>query len=318
MAYIRGMQRGSFKIFATSNATALGEAIAQALGTQLGRLHCATFSDGEVFTRFDETIRGETVILVSQVNLPYQHLFEFFTAADAARRSSASEIMAVLPYLPHSRQERRDGLRTAVTSRLMADFIEHSGVNRVITVDMHSTAIEGFFTIPIDHIQMSTAFLADIRARFSPEHLLVCSPDFGGLKRIRAYKQALDCDMAVIHKERLKPNQVANMEIIGSPEGKDVVLIDDMIDTGGTLCKAAELLMEKGARSVTAYCTHGVLSGDAPSRIENSALKELVITNTIPGLHASPKIRILPCEGLLAKALNTLLHNQSLEHLNRI
>lgn len=312
------MRRGNFKLFATSNSVALGNAIAKELGTELGKLHCTTFSDGEVFTRFDETIRGETVILVAQINLPYQHLFEFFTAADAARRSSAAEIMAVIPYLPHSRQERRDGLRTAVTSRLLADFIEHSGINRMITMDMHSTAIEGFFKIPIDHLQMSPAFLNDIRERFDMNSLLVCSPDFGGLKRIRAYKQALDCEMAVIHKERLKPNQVDNMEIIGTPEDKDVVLVDDMIDTGGTLCKAAELLMEKGARSVTAYCTHGVLSGNAREQIQHSALKELVITNSIPGNLSNGKIRVLPCESVLAKALDTLLHNRSIAQLNKI
>jgi len=312
------MNTGSYKIFAAASARSLGDELARLLGQPLGRLYSTRFSDGEVFSRFDETIRGETVVLVGQVNMPYNNLFEFFTAADAARRASASEILAVLPYLPHSRQERRDGMRTGVISRMVADFIQLSGVDRLITIDLHSPAIEGFYKIPIDHISMSSVFLGDIRQRFDMENTLLCSPDFGGLKRIRAYKQALNCEMAVIHKERLKHNQVSSMEVIGTPTDKDVILIDDLIDTGGTLCKAAEILLEQGARSVTAYCTHGVLSGEASATIEQSLLKELVIANTIPGNTYGAKVRVISCAPILAKALEALLHHQSLEGLNKL
>jgi ribose-phosphate pyrophosphokinase len=312
------MSKRSYKIFAVSSAQVLGEEISCNLNKPLGSLYCTRFSDGEVFSRFDETIRGETVVLVGQVNMPYNHLFEFFTAADAARRASAGEVLAVLPYLPHSRQERRDGIRTGVISRMVADFIQLSGVDRLITIDLHSPAIEGFYKIPIDHISMSSVFLNDIRDRFDMSHTLLCSPDFGGLKRIRAYKQVLDCEMAVIHKERLKHNQVSSMEIIGSPVDKDVIIVDDLIDTGGTLCKAAEILMDQGARSVTAYCTHGVLSGGARETIEQSPLKELVITNTLPGRESGGKLRVVSCAPILTKALQALLHYQSLEGVNKI
>jgi ribose-phosphate pyrophosphokinase len=312
------MHKGSFKLFATAHATALGEEMSSLLGQPLGKLYNTRFSDGEVFSKFEETIRGETVVLIAQIDMPYENLFSLFTAADAARRASASEILAVIPYLPHSRQERRDGLRTAVTSRLLADFIEHSGVSRLITIDLHSPAIEGFYTIPIDHILMSPMFLDDIKARFDLSKVLLCSPDFGGLKRIRAYKKSLQTEMAVIHKERLKHNQVANMEIIGSPADKHVIIIDDLIDTGETLCKAASLLMEQGALSVSAYCSHGVLSADAQDRIQSSPLNELVITNTLPLKLHSTKIRVLSCAPLLTKALNAILQHKSLEEINKM
>jgi len=308
-----------FKLFSVSEHSAkLTKDIASTLQVAPGALYNTRFSDGEVYARFDETIRGETVVLIAQVDLPYHHLFELFVAADAARRSSAKEIVAVIPYLPHSRQERRDGERTAVTSRLIADFIEHAGATRVLTVDMHTLSIEGFFKLPIDHLQMSSVFLDDLRRRYAKDDLLLCSPDFGGLKRIRAYKQALDCDMAVIHKERLRPNQVDNMEIIGTVKDRDVVLIDDLIDTGGTLVKAAELLLRQGARSVSAYCTHAVLSGDAPKRLLASPLKEIVWTNTIPNRPTGGKFRTINCAPLLARALKQLLSNQSIKAINQL
>jgi ribose-phosphate pyrophosphokinase len=307
-----------FKLFALSGSQDLAQEVAGSLGLSLGALFTTRFSDGEVYARFDETIRGETVVLIAQINLPYHHLFELLVVADAARRSSAKEVVAVLPYLPHSRQERRDGERTAVTSRLMAETIERAGVNRVLTLDLHSMSIEGFFKIPIDHLQMSGEFVKDIRERYAGKPLMVCSPDFGGIKRIRAYKQALDCDMAVIHKERLKPNVVERMEIIGDPAGKHVVLIDDMTDTGGTLVAAAHLLLQQGALTVRAYCTHGVLSGDAVEKINTSDLEELVFTNSISHRPEGPKFRVLSCAPLMAKALDNLSRNQSIKTLNSI
>lgn len=307
-----------FKLFALSGSQELANEVAGRLGISLGSLFTTRFSDGEVYARFDETIRGETVVLLAQINLPYHNLFELLVAADAARRSSAREVVAVLPYLPHSRQERRDGERTAVTSRLMAETIELAGVDRVLTLDLHSMSIEGFFKIPIDHLQMSAEFVKDIREQYGDEPLMVCSPDFGGIKRIRAYKQALNCDMAVIHKERLRPNEVDSMEIIGDPKGKHVVLIDDMTDTGGTLVAAARLLLDQGALSVRAYCSHGVLSGEAAERIQASDLQELVFTNSLPNRPQGPKFRVLSCAPLLARALENLSRNQSIKTLNNI
>lgn len=312
------MPAQKFKLFAISNSAQLGQEVARGLDVAPGQLYSTRFSDGEVYSRFEESIRGETVVLIAQVNLPYTNLFELFVTVDAARRASAREIICVLPYLPHSRQERKDDTRASVSARLIADFIEHSGADRIITIDMHSTSIEGFYKIPIDHLSMNPVFVQHIREKYDLGKLVICSPDFGGLKRIKAYKNALQCEMAVIHKERLSPNQVSNMEIIGDVHGKDVVIVDDMIDTGGTLCKAAELLRSKGALSVTAYCTHGVLSGGALERIQASEISSLVITDTIPVEFVPSKVEVLSCSKVLITAIRQLLQNKSLKEINKL
>lgn len=306
----------NYKIFATSNAQVLGKDIAKKLGSSLGELHSQSFSDGEVFVRFDESIRGRTVFIVAQVNMPYKNLFELFMTVDAARRASAKEIICVAPYLPHSRQERKDAERTSISSRVVAEFLQLSGADRLMTIDLHTSSIEGFFNIPVDHLDTSLLFSKHIK-ELALNKLCLCSPDFGGLKRIKKYKKLLDCEMAVIHKERLIPNQVASMEIIGDVKAKDVVIIDDMIDTAGTLCKAAELIMEKGANSVRAYCTHGLLSGSAVDRIEKSALTCVYIADTInKKLQSSEKIQSIACSKIIAKAIDNLLHNRSIKDLN--
>lgn len=306
----------SFKLFATSNSQTLGQEIATELEIPFGKLHSQIFSDGEVFVRFDESVRGRTVFIVAQVNMPYSNLFELFMCIDAARRASAKEIICVTPYLPHSRQERKDAERTSISSRVVADFIQQAGADRVMTIDLHTSSIEGFFKIPVDHLDTSNLFSKHI-ASLSLENLSLCSPDFGGLKRIKKYKSILDCEMAVIHKERLIPNQVASMEIIGDVEGKDVVIIDDIIDTAGTLCKAAELIIEKGAKTVRAYCTHGLLSGTAVERIEKSALTCVYIADTINSSNTlqSPKIESIGCAKIIAKAIDGLLQNLSIKEM---
>ena len=306
----------NYKIFATSNAQKIGTDIANQLGVSLGKLHCQKFSDGEVFVRYDESIRGRTVFIVAQVNMPYSNLFELFMSVDAARRASAKEIICIAPYLPHSRQERKDAERTSISSRVVAEFLQLSGADRLMTIDLHTSSIEGFFNIPVDHLDTSILFSNHIKS-LALENLSLCSPDFGGLKRIKKYKKILDCEMAVIHKERLIPNQVASMEIIGDVKDKDVVIIDDMIDTAGTLCKAAELIIEKGARTVRAYCTHGLLSGPAVERIENSALTCVYIADTINGeALTSNKIQSIGCSKIIAKAIDNLLQNKSIKDLN--
>lgn len=304
-----------FLLFTTRRNAPLAEAVAQALGQPIQYLHSERFSDGEAFVRFDRSVRGQTVVLFWRVEMPYDNLFELLLAIDAARRSSAREVICVLPYLPHSRQERRDGERTSVAARLMADMIQQAGPDRIITLDLHTTAIEGFYRIPMDHLEATGLFVREIQALNLPD-LCLCSPDFGGLKRIRTYRKHLVGDLAVIQKERLRPNQVESMEVIGDVNGKHVVIVDDIIDTAGTLCKAAELLQAQGAQSVRAFCTHGILSGEALARIEASPLAEVVITDSIGRNNPGGKIRTISIAPFLAQALQRLLHNQSIQELN--
>lgn len=304
-----------YKIFATSSAQILGQAIANELGNELGGFHAETFSDGEKFVSFEESIRGQLVFLVAQINMPYENLFELFLAIDAARRASAEQVVCILPYLPHSRQERKGNTRTAIASRLMADLLQQSGADRVITIDLHTGSIEGFFKVPVDHLYMSPIYVQHIKS-LGLENLCLCSPDFGGLKRIKVYKDKLNCDMAVIHKERLKPNQVSHMEIIGDVKEKNVIIIDDMIDTAGTLCKAADLLMEQGARSVRAYCTHAILSSGATDKIEASALEKVYVSDSLSNVPEKGKIEVISCAKLLAAAIQNLLSNTSFSQIN--
>lgn len=305
-----------FKIFSLSGSLHYASGIATALNLKLGKLTTRIYSDGEINVEFEESIRGEIIVIVAQIQLPYHHLFELFVAIDAARRASAREIICVIPYLPHSRQERKDDTRSAISSRLIADFIEHAGAARVITFDMHSTAIMGFYKIPIDHLSMNKLYVQHIQQHFNQTSLCLCSPDFGGLKRIKTYKAALHSEMAVIHKERLSPNQINSMEIIGDVSGRDVVIVDDMIDTGGTLCKASELLKSKGAKSVNAYCTHGVLSGEALENISNSAIDKLYISDTIPQQNLPKNVEIISSIDLVSKAIEYIISGRSLMELN--
>jgi ribose-phosphate pyrophosphokinase len=305
-----------FKLFSLSASTAYAQSIATSCQLPIGKMTTQTFSDGEINVVFEESIRGEIVVLVAQAHLPYHHLFELFVAIDAARRASAKEIICVIPYLPHSRQERKDDTRSAISARLIADFLEHAGADRVITLDMHSTAIMGFYKIPIDHLSMHNIYIDHIQSEFDIKNLCLCSPDFGGLKRIKAYKSVLNCDMAVIHKERLSPNQINSMEIIGDVKGKDVVIVDDMIDTGGTLCKASEILKQKGAKSVNAYCTHGVLSGHAFENIQKSDIDLLYISDTIPQPNLPEKIKVVTSIHMVAKAVQFIIGGKSLKDLS--
>ena len=304
------------KLFATPPAADLGSSIAEKLGMAPGKLHTARFADGEAFARFDESVRGYAIILVARVNMPYEHLFELCLAVDAARRASATEIILVLPYLPHSRQERKDNHRAPVAARLMADFLQEAGANRIITLDMHTTAIEGFYKIPVDHLDTMNLFVPHIAKHYSNEQLTLCSPDFGGLKRVKQYRKKLGCEMVVIDKERSGPNEVGSMEILGEVEGRNVVIIDDMVDTAGTLCRAADRLKQAGAASVSAYCTHGLLSGEALKKVNESALERLYICDTVQKVAAGGKIEYISCDALLANALDRLMKNRSLKAMN--
>ncbi|MCX2742285.1 ribose-phosphate diphosphokinase [Mangrovivirga sp. M17] len=302
----------NFKLFYTSNTEKLGKEVASLLNVPVGKFHSQKFSDGEVFVRFDESVRGQTIFIIAQANMPYSNLFELFLAVDAARRASVEEIICVVPYLPHSRQERKDKDRTSIASRVVADFLQDVGVNRLITIDLHTNSIEGFYKIHVDHLDTSKVFIPHIKDNFK-DNLCLCSPDFGGLKRIKKYKNELNSDMAVIHKERLKPNQISNMEILGDVSGKNVVIIDDMVDTAGTLCKAADLIIKSGALSVSAYCTHAILSGNAREKIENSSLSNLYVCDTFPNIEINNKIKVISCAPLLATAIRHINENKSIK-----
>lgn len=305
----------SVKLYATSTAVRLGDKIASVLGIPLYPIHCEKFSDGELFVRFNESVRGQLVFLVAKVDMPYENFFEMLMTVDAARRSSAREVVLVIPYLPHSRQERRDNQRTSISSRIVADIIQLMGADRIITLDLHTNAIEGFYKIPMDPLSSLRLFVDHIR-NLNLENLCLCSPDFGGIKRIKQYKKLINAEMAVIHKERLKANQVAHMEIIGEVRNKNIVIIDDLVDTAGTLCAAANLLMEQGATSVRAYCTHGILSGAAIDTIAHSALEKLYISDTVVESIKHPKIELVSCAELLATAITHLVSNRSFREMD--
>lgn len=308
------MENG-FKLYSTATACGLATQIATELSTTLHAIHTDRFSDGELFVRYNESIRGQVIFLIAKVHMPYEHLMEMMLAIDAARRSSAREVNVVIPYLAHSRQERRDGERTAVSARMVADMIQMVGADRVITLDLHNNAIEGFYKIPLDALSSVRLFVSHIES-LKLADLCLCSPDFGGIKRVKNYKRYFEtADIAVINKERLKANQVSHMEIIGDVSGKNVILIDDMIDTAGTLCKAADLILSKGAKSVRAYCTHGILSDEALERINNSGLTKVFIADTVTEKVESDKVEVIASAPLLARAIKILINNRSLREL---
>jgi ribose-phosphate pyrophosphokinase len=304
----------NIKLFATSTAVALGEKIAQYLNLKLCRTVVEKFSDGELFVKFDESVRGQVIFLVTKVHMPYENFFELLLTIDAARRSSAKEVILVIPYLPHSRQERREGVRTAISSRMVADMIQMMGADRLITLDLHTNAIEGFYKIPLDPLSSLKLFLEHIRKENLP-NLCLCSPDFGGIRRIKQYRKNLDTEMVVINKERLKANAVESMEIIGDVNGRNVIIIDDLVDTAGTLCAAADLLVARGAKSVRAYCTHGILSGRALENLEKSRIDKLFISDTVIESVNHPKVGIVSCAQVLASAIENVMLNKSLSQL---
>jgi ribose-phosphate pyrophosphokinase len=242
---------------------------------------------------------------------PADNLFELLLMIDAARRASARKIIAVIPYFGFARQDRKDKPRVAIGAKLIANMLMAAGVDRVITMDLHADQIQGFFEVPVDHLYASTIFYPEMEA-LNNGNLIMAAPDAGGAKRANSYAKKLDTGLAICHKQRKKANEVAEMTVIGDVSGKDVILIDDMCDTAGTLTKAADLFMEKGAKSVRAFCTHAVLSGPAYERIENSALTELIVTDTIPLKKQSDKIRVVPVDSLFSDVIRRLINNQSI------
>jgi ribose-phosphate pyrophosphokinase len=273
------------------------------------------FSDGEFQPSFEETVRGELVFIVQSTFPPSDNLFELLMMVDAAKRASAKRIVAVMPYFGFARQDRKDKPRVSIGAKLVANMLTAAGVDRIMTMDLHADQIQGFFEVPVDHLFASSIFLPHIKEMGLP-NLLMAAPDTGGTKRANAYAKHLGVDMAICYKQRKVANQVESMTVIGDVRGKDVVLVDDMVDTAGTLTKAAEMMMEQGATSVRAVCTHAVLSGDACARIERSALTELIVTDTIPISEAkrelTNKIKQLSVAQLFADVIKRVRNHESI------
>jgi ribose-phosphate pyrophosphokinase len=299
------------KIFSGRATADLANKIATNYGVPLGNVIVTDFSDGEFQPSFEETVRGQDVFIVQSTMPPADNLFELLLMIDAAKRASARKIIAVIPYFGFARQDRKDKPRVAIGAKLVANMLMAAGVDRVMTMDLHADQIQGFFEVPVDHLFASTIFFSEME-KFNTGNLIMAAPDAGGTKRANSYAKKLDVGLAICHKSRKKANEVAEMTVIGDVAGKDVILVDDMCDTAGTLTKAADLFIEKGALSVRAFCTHAVLSGPAYERIEKSKITELIVTDTIPLKQQSNKIRVLTVADLFSDVIHGMVNNESI------
>ncbi|MBD3841975.1 MAG: ribose-phosphate pyrophosphokinase [Campylobacterales bacterium] len=289
--------------------------VAKFLDKQLAEVQVTRFSDGEINVNITESVRGQDVFIIQPTCAPANdNLMELLIIVDALKRSSAGTINAVIPYFGYARQDRKAAPRVPISAKLVADMLETAGVQRVITIDLHAAQIQGFFDIPVDHLVGASLFVEYIKAK-NLANPIIASPDVGGVARARGYAEKLGYDLVIVDKKREKANESEVMNIIGEVEGRDVVILDDMVDTAGTLTKAADALKEKGATSVMACCTHGVLSGPAFDRIEKSALDELVITDTIPTTPQTSKVTILTAAEITAKAIKRIYTNESIQSI---
>jgi ribose-phosphate pyrophosphokinase len=301
------------KIFTCTQSRYLAEQIATAYGVDLGKVITSTYSDGEFQPSYEESIRGTRIFIIGSTHPGPENLMEMLLMIDAAKRASARHITAVIPYFGWARQDRKDKPRVPIAAKLVAKMLEAAGATRIITMDLHADQIQGFFEKPVDHLFASTVFLPYLKS-LNLDNLTIASPDMGGSKRAYAYSKALSSDVVICYKQRAKANIISHMELIGDVTGKNVVLVDDMVDTAGTLTKAADLMMERGAKSVRAICTHPILSGSAYERIEASKLEELIITDSIPLKQQSKKLRVLSCANLFAEVMYNVHHNQSISN----
>lgn len=299
------------KVFSCTQSRDLAEKIASSYGCKLGNVITSTYSDGEFQPSFEESVRGSRVFIIGSTHPGADHLMEMLLMLDAAKRASARHITAVMPYFGWARQDRKDKPRVPIAAKMVASILETAGATRIITMDLHADQIQGFFEKPVDHLFASTIFLPYVRS-LELDNLTIASPDMGGSKRAYAYSKALEADVVICYKQRAKANVISHMELIGNVEGKNVVLVDDMVDTAGTLTKAADVMMERGAKSVRAICTHPVLSGEAYDRIENSKLQELIVTDSIPLKQESRKIKVVSCADLFADVMRRVHNNRSI------
>ncbi|ANI90532.1 ribose-phosphate pyrophosphokinase [Arachidicoccus ginsenosidimutans] len=304
----------SVKIFSGTGSQELAQKIAKRFGAPLGKINIQKFSDGEFQPVFLESIRGDYVFLVQSTFAPTDNLMELLLMIDAAKRASAYKIVAVIPYFGFARQDRKDKPRVAIGAKLVAKLIEAAGADRVVTMDLHAAQIQGFFDIPVDHLDSSAIFIPYIE-KLKLKNLTFAAPDVGSTNRVREIANYFNAEMVICDKHRKRANEIASMVVIGDVEGKDIVLIDDICDTAGTLTKAAGLLKEKGAKSVRALCTHPILSGKAYETIENSVLEEMVVCDTIPMEKSSDKIKVLSVADLFAIAIRNAYENKSITSL---
>jgi ribose-phosphate pyrophosphokinase len=300
-----------FKIFSGRSSRKIALAICKAYGTELGDETVIEFSDGEFEPSFDESIRGADIFLIQSTMPPADNLMELLLMIDAARRASAYKINAVIPYFGYARQDKKGKPRVPIGAKLIANLLTSAGVDRVLTMDLHADQIQGFFDIPVDHLYSSSVFIPYIQS-LNLSNLTIASPDMGGSNRANTYAKFLNSEIVVCYKHREKANEVGKMLLIGDVKGKDVVLVDDMVDTAGTLTKAAEVMIESGANSVRAICTHGVFSGPAYERIDKSSLIEIAVTDTILKDHQSDKVNIISIADLFASSIEAVLKNESI------
>jgi ribose-phosphate pyrophosphokinase len=293
------------RLFSGIASESLAQKIAKEYGQALGKVAHYRFSDGELQASYEESIRGQSVFVIQSTMPPADNLMELLLLIDAAKRASARHIVAVIPYYGYARQDRKDQPRVAIGAKLVADMLAVAGATRVMTMDLHADQIQGFFNVPVDHLYASTIFLPYIQS-LKLTDLTIAAPDMGGSKRANAYAKHLKADIVICYKQRAKANVVESMTAIGEIEGRNIVLVDDLVDTGGTLCKAADMMMERGAKSVRAVCTHPVLSGKAYENIEKSKLMELIVTDTIPQKQESTKIKVISVAPLFAKVINSI------------
>lgn len=299
------------KIFALSQSQALAEKIAESYGMPLGKVRKTMYSDGEFQVCFEESIRGRRIFLIGSTNPPNDNLMEMLLMIDAAKRASARHITAVMPYFGWARQDRKDQPRVPIAAKMVAKILQAAGATRIMTMDLHADQIQGFFEIPVDHLFASTILLPHVEA-MKLDNITIASPDMGGSKRAYAYSKFLKCEVVICYKQRKKANVIDTMEVIGNVEGRNIILVDDMVDTAGTLTKAADIMMERGALSVRALTTHAILSGPAYERIESSSLEELIVTDTIPLKKQSSKIKVVTCAPLFADVMKMVQSNTSI------
>ena len=299
------------KVFAGESSMYLGESICKELGIELGKMNKERFADGEFEVSFEESIRGSEVYLVQSTFPTADNLMELLLMIDAAKRASAASIIAVVPYFGWARQDRKDKPRVSIAAKLVADLMSVAGINRVITMDLHADQIQGFFDVPVDHLYASSIFIPYIESLHLKD-MVIASPDVGGAKRANSYAKYFDVPLVLCHKTRAKANVVEKMTVIGDVENKNVVLIDDIVDTAGTLTKASDLLLSYGARSVRALLSHGVMSDPATDRVLNCGIEEVVMTDSIPYLKENHKVTILPIAKLFADTIRRIHNNQSI------